>query len=85
MSLAMTEMAQGFKTLACDNPPVESKAKRDAYKIVEGMWKAGEVGGNVLLTTARIFQDSTKAEMLLNLEDPRIQKTYLDDEMKHPQ
>ncbi|ERN19699.1 hypothetical protein AMTR_s00062p00191160 [Amborella trichopoda] len=68
MSLAMTKMAHSIEMLACDTignnstPMVDgpSKARRDAYKIVEGMWKAGEVGDTVLLMAARIFQDSTK-------------------------
>ncbi|ERN17816.1 hypothetical protein AMTR_s00047p00175150 [Amborella trichopoda] len=71
MSLAMTEMTQSIKMLACDtvnnsNTPVvdgPSKARRDACKIVESMWKVGEVGDDALLSTERIFQDSTKAEM----------------------
>ncbi|ERN19728.1 hypothetical protein AMTR_s00062p00209210 [Amborella trichopoda] len=85
-SLAMTEMANSIKMLACDTvgnrstPAVDglSMAKRDANKIVEGMWKAGEVVDYILLIAARIFQDSTKAKMFLNLEDPRIQRAYLD-------
>ncbi|ERN07962.1 hypothetical protein AMTR_s00012p00250790 [Amborella trichopoda] len=81
-STSPIKATQGIETLACDKPPVESKARRDACKIVEGMWKAGEVGDDVLLMAARIFQDSTKAEMLLNLEDPMIQNAYLDDEIK---
>ncbi|ERN05096.1 hypothetical protein AMTR_s00053p00146730 [Amborella trichopoda] len=35
------------------------------------------------IVAARIFQDSTKAKMLLNLLDPRIRKAYLDEEMRH--
>ncbi|ERM94296.1 hypothetical protein AMTR_s00010p00233080 [Amborella trichopoda] len=98
MTKAMTEMAQSIKMLACDiagrssTRPViapvgdgPSKARRDAFKIVEGMWKAGEVSDEVLLTATTIFQDSTKAEMLLNLEDRRIQRAYLDREMKRLQ
>ncbi|ERM93702.1 hypothetical protein AMTR_s00004p00224910 [Amborella trichopoda] len=58
--------------LVVDGP---SKVRRDALKIVEDMWTVGEVDDNVFVMAARIFQDSTKAEMLLNLSDQRIQKT----------
>ncbi|ERN08146.1 hypothetical protein AMTR_s00018p00116900 [Amborella trichopoda] len=63
MSLAMTEMAQSIKMLACDTASNDStlvldglsKAIRDTCKIVAGMWKVGEVGDDALLTAARIF------------------------------
>ncbi|ERN10494.1 hypothetical protein AMTR_s00161p00070710 [Amborella trichopoda] len=93
MSLAMAEITHSIKMLAYDtagnsNTPVVDglpKARRDACKIVEGICKVGEVGDDVILTSARIFQDSTKAEMLLNLEDPRIQRAYFDQETKRLQ
>ncbi|ERN10265.1 hypothetical protein AMTR_s01182p00007940, partial [Amborella trichopoda] len=63
-------MAYSIEMLACDTAGNNStpvldgpfKARRDACKIVEDMWKACEVGDIVLLTAARIFQDSIKAE-----------------------
>ncbi|ERN17300.1 hypothetical protein AMTR_s00037p00038160 [Amborella trichopoda] len=67
-SPAMIEMAHSIKMLASDivgNSSTlvvdsSSKAKREALKTVEGMWRAGEVGDNVLVMAARIFQDSIK-------------------------
>ncbi|ERN00030.1 hypothetical protein AMTR_s00105p00045800 [Amborella trichopoda] len=74
------EIAGNSSTLVVDVP---SKVRRDALKTVEDMWRAGELGDDVFVTAARIFQDSIKAEMLLNLPDPRILKAYLDEEVKH--
>ncbi|XP_011627155.1 uncharacterized protein LOC105421430 [Amborella trichopoda] len=71
---AMPEIAHSITMLTRDtagNSP--SKARREASKILEAMWRAGEVGDNVFVMAARIFQDSTKAEILINLEDRRIQ------------
>ncbi|ERN04912.1 hypothetical protein AMTR_s00080p00079830 [Amborella trichopoda] len=66
---------QARETAGNDSTPVVdvlSKVRRDTLKIVEDMWRAGEVGDDVFVMTTRIFQDSIKAEMLLNLPHPRI-------------
>ncbi|ERM98261.1 hypothetical protein AMTR_s00221p00017130 [Amborella trichopoda] len=70
MTEAMTKMANTIEMLVRDTTGNSSvvdgpNARREALKIVEGMWRAGEVGDNVLIMAVRIFQDSTKAEMLI--------------------
>ncbi|ERM98408.1 hypothetical protein AMTR_s00072p00091030 [Amborella trichopoda] len=77
--MLVRDTAGNINTLVVDGP----KARREALNIVEGMWRAGEVGDTLLITAARIFQDSTKVEMLINLEDRRMQRAYLEEEMKH--
>ncbi|ERM96966.1 hypothetical protein AMTR_s00074p00172200 [Amborella trichopoda] len=91
MAKVMIEVTNSIKMLARETtgnsstPVVDvlSKVRRDALNIVEDMWRAGEVGDDVFVMAARIFQDSTKAEILLNFSNLRIQKAYLDEEMKH--
>ncbi|ERN10990.1 hypothetical protein AMTR_s00160p00067820 [Amborella trichopoda] len=91
MTKVMIEVADNIKMLARETTSnngtpvvnVPSKVRKDALKVVEDMWKAGEVGDDVFVMAARIFQDPTKTEMLLNLLDPRIRRAYLDEEMKH--
>ncbi|ERN00384.1 hypothetical protein AMTR_s00104p00130640 [Amborella trichopoda] len=78
MTIAMIEMAHSIKMLVYDSRPNSntlliitpvtdrlSKARSDAFKIVEAMWKEGEVGDEVLLIVTTIFQDYVNAEMLL--------------------
>ncbi|ERN02455.1 hypothetical protein AMTR_s00215p00019500 [Amborella trichopoda] len=80
MTKVMIEVADSIKMLAHETAgnnntlvvDVPSKVRRDALKIVEDMWRASEVGDDVFVMAARIFKDSTKAEMLLNLPDPKI-------------
>ncbi|ERM95643.1 hypothetical protein AMTR_s00023p00178700 [Amborella trichopoda] len=86
----MAEMTKSIKMLACDTaggsstPIVDgpSKARRVAFKIVEAILEVGEVDDAVLLTATTIFQDSIKTEMLLNLADRRMQRAYLNPEIK---
>ncbi|XP_011622943.1 uncharacterized protein LOC105420565 [Amborella trichopoda] len=57
---------QARETAGNDSTPVVdvlSKVRRDTLKIVEDMWRAGEVGDDVFVMTTRIFQDSIKAEI----------------------
>ncbi|ERM96961.1 hypothetical protein AMTR_s00074p00165820 [Amborella trichopoda] len=69
MTKVMIEVANSIKMLARETAgnsstpvvDVPSKVRRDAVKIVEDMWRAGEVGDDVFVMAARIFQDSTKA------------------------